>query len=207
MTSSRPIILASQSPRRLELLQKMGVAFKVIPSKFDEQLDHARSVEEVAVELALGKAQDVAADHPVAIVIGSDTIVVIDGKQLGKPVDEDDARRTLINLAGRSDIVCTGLAVICKELDIEITESATSTVFFKPYNKQAMEKYLASGDWYDKAGSYGIQSGAASLVDHIEGDYDSILGLPTRPLADILSKLGVVCHPAQLDPPVAVKTT
>src|SRR4051794_8545283 len=102
MMQNKPrIILASQSPRRRELLAGMGVEFDVIPSKFDEKLDDGRPADEVAVELAYGKAEDVARDHPDCIVIGSDTIVTIDGKQLGKPLGAADAKRMIRNLSGR----------------------------------------------------------------------------------------------------------
>ena len=202
---SRPIILASQSPRRKDLLRQMGLTFAVIPSQFEERLDHSRPVEEVAIELALGKARDVAKDHLGAIVIGADTIVYIDGKQLGKPKDEADARAILHSLAGRMNVVSTGLAIICKQLNVELTEAVSSNVFFKPADQQAIEAYLASGDWHDKAGSYGIQSGAAPLVDHIEGQYDSVLGLPTQTLAAMLKPLGIACHAAPIVAPVPVR--
>lgn len=202
---TRKLILASQSPRRKELMAQMGLQFDTIPGNFDEQLDHSRHIEEVAMELALGKAQDIAALHPDAVVIGSDTIVLIDGKQLGKPVDEADARRTLKQLAGKINIVSTGLAVICKDLGLVITEVETSKVFFNPYDRDLHEAYLASGNWHDKAGSYGLQSGAAPLIDHVEGEYDSILGLPTKTLAAILQPLGFRCHAVNLHAPVPIR--
>lgn len=203
--NSRTIILASQSPRRKELLAKMGVNFTVVPSRFEEHLDHDRPVEEVAIELALGKARDVAKQYPEAIVIGADTIVLIDGKQLGKPKDEAEARETLYHLAGKTNQVCTGLTVICQALEFELVEAVTSGVYFKPANDKDIETYLKSGDWHDKAGSYGLQSGAAPLVDYIEGHYDSILGLPTHILAVVLQQLGVAAKPAELSSPVAVR--
>ncbi|HZM63602.1 MAG TPA: Maf family protein [Candidatus Saccharimonadales bacterium] len=198
----RPVILASQSPRRKELLAQMGVQFTVLPSQFEEHLDHARPIEEVAIELALGKAHDVAKKHPKAIVIGADTIVLVDGKQLGKPKDESEAYATLHNLAGKTNQVGTGLAVVCLELQFEVVEAVLANVHFKPANKKLIDEYIATGDWRDKAGSYGIQSGAAPLIDYIEGAYDNILGLPTATLADILQNLGVQCHPAKPAPPV-----
>ncbi len=202
MDTPRQIILASQSPRRKDLLQKMGVTFSVVPSRFKETLDHNRPVDEVAVELALGKAREVSKMHPKAIVIGADTIVFFDGKQLGKPKDEAEARKILFHLAGGSNVVCTGLAVVCLELGLETTSAVSSNVCFKQVNGQAIETYLASGDWHDKAGSYGIQSGAAPLIEHIEGQYDAVLGLPTKTLADILKQMGIACRPAKVDCPV-----
>jgi septum formation protein len=200
----RSIILASQSPRRKDLLTKMGVDFTVQPSNFEEHLDHSRSTEEVALELATGKARDVARLHPAAIIISSDTIVTIDGKQLGKPKDETDARKTLTMLASRAHTVTTAVVVICQEEQKELSEVVTSEVLFKPLNKGALETYLASGDWHDKAGSYGVQSGAAPLIDRITGDYNAVLGLPTKDLAKLLQIFDVPAKPVTLETTVPV---
>lgn len=197
-----PIILASQSPRRKDLLELMGLTFSVIPSNFEEHLDHSRSVNEVATELALSKAHDVAKQHPEAIVIGADTIVVIDGTQLGKPKDETEARHTLTLLAGRKHVVATGIAVIYAQKNIEMTAAVQSKVVFKKLDPRALETYLASGDWHDKAGSYGLQSGGAPLVNYIEGEYDSILGLPTNALATLLQRIGISSRKVTLKAPV-----
>lgn len=190
----RQIILASQSPRRQELLSKMGVEFKVIPSKYDEKLDESRDIEEVAQELALGKALDVAKDYPDALVVGSDTIVGIGGRQLEKPVDMEDARQMLTVMAGQKSTASTGLALVCLNENIQIVDVDTANVYFKSNSNEVeklREEYLASEDWKDKAGGYGIQSGAAPLIDRIEGDYDTIVGLPTQLLATRLQELGV----------------
>lgn len=183
----------------------MGVTFLVVPSNYDERLDHSRHVEAVAVELALGKAREVANRYPDALVIGSDTIVLADGKQLGKPKDEREARKVLAGLAGKVNVVATGLAVVRANEGLEVCEVVSSKVFFRPYHRVSHETYLASGDWHDKAGAYGLQSGAASLVEYIEGEYDAILGLPTKTLAAILRPLGVSCRAVLLDPPVPAR--
>jgi septum formation protein len=196
------IILASQSPRRYELLTAMGVSFKTVISEFDEYLDDARSPEEVATELALGKAQAVAAKYPNSIVIGSDTIATIHGKQLEKPKDEADAYQLLQTLAGDVNEVSTGLAVIWKEKDIRLTGVDTSRVFFKPFNEAAVTQYITTGDPMDKAGAYGIQSGAAPLIDHIEGHLDTVIGLPTTLLAQFLSELGVNAQAVEIKSPL-----
>ena len=188
------IILASQSPRREELLAKMGLTFTTIPSSYEEHLDESRGAEDVAKELALGKALDVAASHPDAHVIGSDTIVAIGGRQMEKPVDIEDAREMLVALAGHESTVSTGLAVVNHAKNMQIVDVDTTRVFFKPDSEEVnelRETYLASNDWKDKAGGYGIQSGAAALIDRIEGSYDTIVGLPTTQLAKILNDLGI----------------
>jgi septum formation protein len=196
------IILASQSSRRRELLTQMGVVFDIVPSNFDEYLDDNRSPEEVAGELALGKAMTVAIEHPDCIVIGSDTIVTINGRQLEKPHDEAEAKELLKLLSGNENDVSTGLAVIWRDRDIQFVGADTAKVFFKPYNEQAVERYIATGDPMDKAGAYGVQSGAAPLINYIDGNYDTIVGLPTRLLAEFLAKLDVKADPVELVAPV-----
>lgn len=194
----KKIILASQSPRRRELMTDMGLEFTVIPSNFDEHLDHNRSAEEVAKELALGKAEDVAKDHPDAYVVGSDTIPAVNGRQLEKAIDLDDAREMLIALSGNETTLSTGVALINNSLDLHLVDVATTKVFFKPDSDEISalrEEYLATGDWKDKAGAYGIQSGAAVLIDKIEGDLDTIVGLPTRLLAQMLNNQGIEAKP------------
>lgn len=199
------IVLASQSPRRRELLAQMGVTFDVIPSNFDEQLDDSRTPEEVAIELALGKAHEVAARYPDALVIGSDTIVELEGTQLEKPKDSEDAKRILTLLSGKKNTVFTSLAVVCLVQEIEVVSAGATDVHFRPYDEVAIDAYIATGDSMDKAGAYGIQSGAAVLIDHIEGDYDTVIGLPTLELSRILHELGVVSSPVVLQSPVPQK--
>ncbi len=199
------IILASQSPRRKKLLGEMGVSFTVLPSQFDEKLDESRDAEVVAKELAFGKAMDVAQKHPEAIVIGSDTIVAVNGRQMEKPVDVENARELLCALAGNETTVSTGVAVLHIAAGIEVVDVATTKVFFKPESDEVAkmrEQYLASGDWHDKAGAYGIQSGAAVLIESIKGDYDTVIGLPTQTLAAILNSLGIEAKPVTEEPPV-----
>lgn len=176
----------------------MGVSFSIIPSDFNEQLDHSRSPIEVAEELGLGKTKAVAGSHPEAIVIGGDTIVTIDGKQLGKPLDESDARATLQAQAGKQVTITSSIAVVCKALDVEIVTADEAFATFKPYDRSIHETYLATGDWADKAGSWGIQSGGSPLVDYIQGEYDTILGLPTKLLAKLLQDQNIQAHSVTL---------
>lgn len=199
----REIILASQSPRRKELLAGMGISFETIPSDFDEKLDDSRTAEEVASELALGKANAVAEQHPEAVVIGSDTIVTVNGKQLEKPHDAAEAYDMLRLLAGNVNEVSTGVAVVCKAGGVELVGADTTKVYFRPYDADAVARYVETGDPLDKAGAYGIQSGAAPLVDHIEGYYDTVIGLPTVLLSTLLAQVGVVAAPVELESPVA----
>lgn len=199
----REIILASQSPRRKELLAGMGISFETIPSDFDEKLDDSRTAEEVASELALGKANAVAEQHPEAVVIGSDTIVTVNGKQLEKPHDAAEAYDMLRLLAGNVNEVSTGVAVVCKAGGIELVGADTTKVYFRPYDADAVARYVETGDPLDKAGAYGIQSGAAPLVDRIEGHYDTVIGLPTTLVASLLAQIGIKTTPVELESPVA----
>ena len=180
----------------------MGVEFEVIPSNFNEKLDDARTPQEVAEELALGKALAVAEQYPDAIVIGSDTVVAIEGRQLEKPRDTQDAKNLLILLSGKVNEAITGLAVVCKADDVQLTGSDAVKVKFKPYDESAIDAYIATGDSMDKAGAYGIQSGAAPLIEAMDGNYDTIIGLPTHLLAEWLQALGIACRPLELHRPV-----
>lgn len=205
------LILASQSPRRKDLLDRMGLEgkYEVIPSQYEEVLDSARSPKEVAQELGYGKALWVAERNPGAWAIGSDTIVTIEGKQLGKAADEAEAREMLKMLAGMANTVTTSIVLVRvtpgpdnNRVIKHYIGCEEATVFFKEYDESAIEAYLASKDWTDKAGAYGIQSGAHTLVDSIEGNYDTIIGLPTHTLAEFLAKIGIQAKPVELEPPV-----
>lgn len=193
------VILASKSPRRRELLTQMGVDFEVVEGKYDEHLDDNRLPAELAVELALGKALAVSKQHPDAVVIGADTIVVLDNKQLGKPADKTQARRMLQALSGRDNLVITAVAVVSENTAVQTTAYDSTIVHFRPYEAIEVEKYIATGDWSDKAGGYGIQSGAAPLISHISGNLDNVIGLPTETLARLLATLGVQTRPVVID--------
>lgn len=194
------IILASQSPRRKQLLAAMGIEFETIPSGFDEYLDDDRDPEVVANELALGKALDVAKKFPDAYVIGSDTIVTIDGRQLAKPESDEEAIDMLKTLAGKPNYVTTGVAVICINDNVRLTQAATAAVFFKKYDEAVVKAYVATGDPFDKAGGYAIQHPLVKeITEKIEGDHDIIVGFPTKVVASLLSKCGIKARPLEAE--------
>ncbi len=185
----------------------MGVKFTAIPSDIPEPLDQSRDPVVNAQELSLAKARHIAKQYPDAYVIGSDTIVAVDGVQMAKPESIEEARRMLLNLSGRPSSVVTGIAVIGISNNIELVDVEVSDVYFKmdsPEVNELREAYLATNDWYDKAGAYGIQSGAAPLIDHISGHYDTIVGMPTRILANFLGKIGISAQPVIEQSPVPV---
>lgn len=183
----------------------MGVACSVNPSDYAEKLDESRDAREVAMELALGKALNVARRHPEAYVIGSDTIVAIGNRQMEKPVDRADAEEMLIALSQGASTVSTGLAVVNLARNIQLVGETTTLVHFKPDSPEVAKLrqiYLDSEDWKDKAGGYGLQSGAAPLIDSIEGDYDAVVGLPTALLAGYLNQVGIKARAVNAVPPV-----
>lgn len=190
------VILASQSPRRQQLLTEMGVAFIAVPSNFEEHLDDERDAKIVALELARGKALDVARRFPDDYVIGSDTIMLTaGGKQLEKPTDNEDARRMLYEHSrGGVNTVITSVVVVCLSQSIELSAVDVAKVHIRSFTselKQQIDKYVTTGDSLDKAGGYGIQSGADFLVEYIEGDYDTIIGFPTKIVAKLLNEVGI----------------
>ena len=184
------LILASGSPRRRELLEKLQIPFEVIVSECDETVPDGLPCEQAAELLAKRKAAAVAAHHPDAAVIGADTTVILDGEILGKPADEADCKRMLRALSGRTHRVITGTAVICAGKCESFSE--TTEVTFYPLTEAEIDAYAASDEPYDKAGAYGIQGQGMLLVQEIRGDYYNVVGLPAARLARLLRRLGLV---------------
>jgi septum formation protein len=170
------LVLASRSPRRAELLDHAGYRFDVAAAEVDEQVEAGEHPSQHVARLAGEKAAAVARAQPDAIVIAADTVVVVDSQILGKPVDDDDARRMLRLLAGRWHDVLTGV-VVRKNERISSAVAATR-VHFLPLSDGMIDWYVASGEPGDKAGAYGIQGLASRFVDRIEGSYSNVVGLP-----------------------------
>ena len=177
------IILASQSPRRRELMGFFPFPVTVRVSQADEKMDSAKRPEDEVSRISRNKARAVArADGD--IVIGADTIVVCDGMILGKPKDEADAYRMLSMLSGRAHQVMTGVTVLQDEKCVSFTE--ITDVYFRALTEEEINDYIRSGDPLDKAGAYGIQSGASLFVERIVGDYYNVVGLPVCHLSQVL---------------------
>ena len=184
------IILASQSPRRHELMKLTGLPFTVRVADIDETMDPALPVQQEVTRVSRMKAQAIASGaSPDDIVIAADTIVVIDGRELGKPRSEEEARSMLRLLSGRTHEVVTVLSV-CKGSRIE-SEAVVTKVTFRALSDLEIRAYIQTGEPMDKAGSYGIQGYGAIFVDHLEGDYFSVMGLPLCRLGQLLNELGV----------------
>ena len=188
MTDVQPrVILASQSPRRRELLALVGIRHEVRPADIDERYLAGESPREHAERLAREKAARIR--EPGAIVIGSDTIVVVDGDVLGKPRDETDAARMLRRLSGRSHVVITAVAVALDgrlESDVEEVD-----VTFHELTEADITSYIATREPMDKAGAYGIQGFGATIVSRVDGDYFAVMGLPLQRLVRLLERVGV----------------
>jgi septum formation protein len=183
------VILASSSPRRRQLLDLVGISHEVIPADVDESQLAGELPEVYAERLARAKADTIAARFPQAVVIGADTIVVVDEVVLGKPRDVGDAKRMLAILSGRSHTVMTGVAVACDgrvESGVEVVD-----VTFAPLDDIAISGYVATGEPMDKAGAYGIQGYGATIVRRIDGDYFAVMGLSLVRLVALMRDAGV----------------
>ena len=187
MDSSRiPVILASQSPRRIELLNTVIKNFQVVPSKVDEVCDIDLSPEENAMLLGRKKATWVAKHHPHNLVIGADTMVVLENKIIGKPTDAENACQILKQLSGQEHKVITGVAVVHSKI---FSAVSISHVRIKVLNTREINSYVESGEPMDKAGAYAIQGEGSFLIKSYSGSYSNIVGLPMGLLKDLLQKL------------------
>lgn len=180
------LILASQSPRRRELLGLFRIPFLVRVADIDETMDpHASPADEVA---RVSRLKALAIDHaPEDVVIAADTIVVCDGRVLGKPRSEEEAKQMLRFLSGRDHQVMTGMAVLRGQEAVVCTE--VTDLHFRSLSNREIDAYVATGEPMDKAGAYGIQGGAALFCSRMEGDYYNVMGLPVCRLSRILARI------------------
>jgi septum formation protein len=184
------LVLASTSPRRRELLALLGVPFEVDPPVFEEHPLVGLSPREQVEYLALEKARSIADRRPGDLVLGSDTVIELDGRLFGKPRDLDEARDMLTNLAGRPHAVHTAVALCSRIRAVESVEVATATVCMHGNVEGAIERYLASGESLGKAGAYSIQGAGGNLIEWIEGDFTAVVGLPLAVVARLLRSVG-----------------
>ena len=188
MTPPR-VILASQSPRRRELLTLIGMPHEVRPADIDEAYRPGEQPAPHAERLAREKAATVARDEPDAVVIGSDTIVVVDGDVLGKPRDEAHAAEMLARLSGRAHVVLTAVAVQWRGVERSAVERVGVT--FRALSAAEILAYIATREPMDKAGAYGIQGYGATIVERVDGDFFAVMGLPLQRLVRLMGELGV----------------
>ena len=183
------LYLASQSPRRQELLGKTGLPFTVRPADIDETMDPSLPPEQEVQRVSAEKARAAAQGLPAgSTVLAADTIVVLDGQVLGKPRDAADAARMLRALSGRAHRVLTAITLLRD--GTLLSHLACTRVRFRPLSEGEIAAYVASGEPLDKAGAYGIQGGAALFCEGIEGDYYNVMGLPLCALTKLLAQLG-----------------
>ncbi|WP_274362617.1 Maf family protein [Paenibacillus thermotolerans] len=190
------LILASSSPRRQELIRSLGLPVRIRPSDVDETIEGELAPADIVETLADRKASAVydglvREGERAGIVVGSDTIVVLDGQVLGKPVNERDAARMLSALQGRDHEVYSGVALIDAESGEKAVSHRVTRVWMKPMDEETIRRYITTGEPNDKAGSYAIQGIGATLVERIEGDYFNVVGLPLALVSDMLKAFGV----------------
>jgi septum formation protein len=183
------IILASASPRRIELLKLAGLSFDVAPADIDETALPDEEPTEHVARLAQEKALRIAGENPGCIVIGADTIVFANGEILGKPATREDARKTLAKLSGKAHEVFTGFAIVCINRDVKIGEVVRSSVVFREITPDEIVWYIGAPEPYDKAGAYAAQGMSASFIREIHGSYTNVIGLP---LCEVVEKLRMV---------------
>lgn len=183
------LVLASQSPRRKELLANLGYEYEVCPADIDEKVDDNTESIYVPEILSRKKALHVLEKNPDAVVIGSDTVVICDGKILGKPESEEEAKLMLRLLSGKKHTVATGLCVCDKEKTRSLV--SLTDVYFYELSDELIDSYIKTGEPMDKAGAYGIQGAGSVLVKKIDGDYFTVMGLPVSQAARLLSEFGV----------------
>ena len=191
MTSRRELVLASASPRRLELLRSIGIDVRVVPSRYDEPQCDDLTPRQLAMLHAREKANEVAARLPDALIVAADTVVDLDGGALGKPRDDADARRMLRALSGRAHDVHTAFTLVDPATRTSCSEVETTRVWFYELDDEQIATYVASGDPADKAGAYGIQGSGATLVRRVEGDFYTVMGFPLGRFARALARLGL----------------
>jgi septum formation protein len=185
------IILASASPRRAELLKRLGVSFRVVPSLVEEPPDEGAEPRQLALKRAGDKARAVAGRYPRDLVLAADTVVWCDGRILDKPEQIAEAREMLQFLSGRQHLVFTGVALRLEASDLRLDDVVATRVRFRSLSQGEIDGYLATGEPLGKAGGYGIQGYGALLVSGIEGCFYNVVGLPLARLGEMLKSFGV----------------
>lgn len=188
-----PLILASASPRRRQLLEAAGYVFEVVAAEVDESALAGEDPRTYVVRVAAEKAAAVSARHPRAVVLAADTTVVLDNDMLGKPADDEDARSMLGRLSGRTHEVLTGVVVLAERT---FTDVVATRVSFRPLTGADIDWYVASGEPRDKAGAYGVQGLASWFVESVEGSFSNVMGLPVGAVRSLLDAAGTAPHDA-----------
>ena len=186
------LILASESPRRKELLSALGVPFRVMPSGVDEVPFPGEAPARFAMRAAMDKGTEVARKHPFSWILSADTIVVVDGMILGKPRDRADARRMLSLLEGREHRVYTSVCLLCVGRAYQDVGTEMTRVVFRPLERSEIAAYARTGECDDKAGAYAAQGAGMLLIDRIAGSFSNVVGLPMIRVVSMLKKAGLI---------------
>ncbi len=192
MNARDRIVLASASPRRLELLASAGIEFEVFAGDVDEAVLPGETPGDHVVRLAREKAFYVATQVEGRFFVGADTVVVCAGEIMGKPRDAADADRMLKKLSGVAHEVITGYAIFDRQREDAVSAAVTTRVFFKSLRDKEIHDYIATGCPFDKAGAYAIQGGAAYMVERIDGSYTNVVGLPLCEVVETLRRIGAI---------------
>ena len=192
MVPSARMILASESPRRRELLAAVGVPFLVVPSGVDENPRPGESPSRFVRRAALDKGEAVAERYPSSFVLSADTIVVADGRILGKPRDRAEARRMLSRLAGREHRVYTGVCLLCRERGFRNLGTEVTRVRFRPLSAAEVAAYARTGECDDKAGAYAAQGAGMLLIDRVVGSFSNVVGLPMTRVVAMLARARLI---------------
>ncbi|MDO8482810.1 MAG: Maf family protein [bacterium] len=185
------VILASGSARRKEILEKAGLKFEVVPSDYEEDMTLPLPPAELVKTLAFGKANDVASRFPDAVVIGADTVVVLEGKVMGKPHTSVAAQKMLSLLSGTTHEIVTGVAVVCKGSGFVAKDAVSIKITFKDLTEEAIKNYVQTGEPLDKAGAYAVQGVGMELIEKVDGDYWGAVGISLAILARHLKVFGL----------------
>jgi len=187
----KEVILASASPRRKELLEKLGLKFRVEPGNYQEDISEGAEPHELAQKISLAKARAVAARHRNAIVIAADTFIVLGGRIMGKPHTEEEAREMLKAISGRPHSVITGFSIIDTDKNKTLSRAVETRVDIRRLTPAEIDAYVKTKEPLDKAGAYAIQGLGAVFVERIEGDCSNVIGLPLSALAGALKEFGI----------------
>lgn len=190
------VILASTSPRRIELFQKLGVPFKIVSTDYQEDMSQRLPPIKLVKKLALGKAETAAKKFPEHIVIAADTFVVVAGKKLGKPKNNAEALEMLMLVNGKKVRIITAVAFVKRKLKRPRIILAEADVYFRKISRSEAKGYIATGEPLDKAGAFAVQGGGAVFIKHTVGNFTDMLGMPLYNVALELEKLGIKIWPA-----------
>ncbi|WP_163338464.1 nucleoside triphosphate pyrophosphatase [Desulfopila sp. IMCC35008] len=188
----KPLVLGSNSPRRKEFLEQLGLVFTVYGPEIDESVTPGESPAAYVERMAAEKVKKVMGIYPDHYIIGADTSVCLGDRILGKPESAREAVQMLMDLSGRDHVVCSGISIGCHREQVQAVLSVSTSVVFAPFDESVARAYVASGESLDKAGGYGIQGKGTFMVERINGSYSNVVGLPLMETVSLLTSHGVI---------------